>query len=86
MRLLYKKYYQSLKRGFTEKEFRKECEKIAGTSLQEVFEYASTVKAINYSKYFAMAGLAIDSKTFALTRMPNPNLLQASIYKSWMGE
>jgi len=86
MRLLYKKYYQTLKRGFTEKEFRTECEKIAGTSLQEVFDYAGTVKAINYKKYFAMAGLAIDDKSFAITRLPNPTAFQAAIYKSWMGE
>jgi predicted metalloprotease with PDZ domain len=63
MRLLYKKYYQTMKRGFTEAEFRAECEKIAGTSLAEVFEYASTVKEINYPKYFAYAGLAIDTVT-----------------------
>jgi predicted metalloprotease with PDZ domain len=63
MRLLYKKYYQTRKRGFTEEEFQAECEKIAGTSLGEVFEYASTVKEVNYPKYFAYAGLAIDTVT-----------------------
>ena len=61
MRLLYNKYYQDLKRGFTEKEFRDECEKMAGTPLAEVFDYASTVKPPNYPKYFAYAGLAIDT-------------------------
>ena len=66
MRLLYKKYYQSLQRGFTEAEFQTECEKIAGTSLAEVFEYASTVKEIDYPKYFGYAGLAIDTVTKAL--------------------
>ena len=63
MRLLYKKYYQTKKRGFTEVEFQTECEKIAGISLSEVFEYASTVKEINYPKYFAYAGLTIDTST-----------------------
>ena len=63
MRLLYKKYYQTKKRGFTEVEFQTECEKIAGISLTEVFEYASTVKEVNYPKYFAYAGLAIDTST-----------------------
>jgi predicted metalloprotease with PDZ domain len=32
----------------------------AGGSLAEVFEYASTVKDIDYPKYLAYAGLAID--------------------------
>ena len=61
MRLLYKKYYQAKRRGFTESEFQTECEKIAGTSLAEVFSYASTVTAVNYPKYFAYAGLTIDT-------------------------
>jgi predicted metalloprotease with PDZ domain len=61
MRLLYKKYYQTKKRGFTEAAFQMECEKMAGTSLAEVFSYAATVTSINYPKYFAYAGLAIDT-------------------------
>jgi len=61
MRLLYNKYYKHLKRGFTEQEFREECEKLAGISLAEVFDYASTVKPVNYPQYFAYAGLNIDT-------------------------
>ena len=61
MRLLYYKYYKQLKRGFTEQEFRKECEKMAGTQLNELFEYASTVKAPDYPKFFAYGGLDIDT-------------------------
>jgi predicted metalloprotease with PDZ domain len=63
MRAIYNKYYKTLNRGFTENEFRTECEKVAGTSLAEVFEYASTVKPVNYPKYFAYAGLNIDTLT-----------------------
>jgi predicted metalloprotease with PDZ domain len=63
MRLLYYKYYKQLKRGFTEKEFRMECEKMAGTPLPELFEYASTVKPPDYPKYFAYGGLNIDTTT-----------------------
>ncbi len=66
MRALYKDYYQIKQRGFTEQEFQQECEKIAGTSLQEVFEYATTVKPVNYPKYFAYAGLTIDTVLKAL--------------------
>ena len=61
MRLLYYKYYKQLNRGFTEQEFRNECEKMAGTKLPELFEYASTVKPPNYPKYFAYGGLNIDT-------------------------
>jgi len=63
MRLLYYKYYKQLKRGFTEQEFRMECEKMAGIPLPELFEYASTVKPPDYPKYFAYGGLNIDTTT-----------------------
>ena len=66
MRVLYYKYYKHLRRGFTESEFREECEKVAGEPLTELFEYASTVKPVNYPKYFAYAGLTIDTATRAL--------------------
>lgn len=63
MRLLYYKFYKKLNRGFTEQEFRNECEKMAGIPLTEVFEYASTVKPPDYPKYFALGGLAVDTVT-----------------------
>jgi predicted metalloprotease with PDZ domain len=69
MRLLYKEYYQHLKRGFTDQEFRQACERVAGASLKEVFSYASTVKPVNYPKYFAYAGLNIDT---AMKTYPGP--------------
>lgn len=59
MRKLYKDYYQDKKRGFTDQEFRDVCEGIAGTSLDEIFTYASTVKDIDYQKYLAYAGLKL---------------------------
>jgi predicted metalloprotease with PDZ domain len=60
MRALYRKYYKERKRGFTDEEFREECDSAAGTPLSEVFEYANTVKDIDYRKYFAYGGLDID--------------------------
>mgnify|MGYP001151857578 CR=1 FL=1 len=60
MRTLYRKFYKEKKRGFTDQEFREVCESEAGGSLAEIFEYASTVKDIDYPKYFAYAGLDID--------------------------
>jgi len=63
MRSLYRKYYLGKKRGFTDAEFRAECETAAGTSLAEIFEYASTTKEVDYAKYFALGGLALDFTT-----------------------
>lgn len=63
MRTLYQKYYKEKKRGFTDQEFREICESTAGCTLPEIFEYASTVKDIDYPKYLAYAGLQIDVET-----------------------
>lgn len=60
MRALYQKYYKERKRGFTDEEFREECDSAAGVALPEIFEYATTVADIDYRKYFAYAGLNID--------------------------
>lgn len=60
MRSLYQTHFLGLKRGFTDAEFRAACEAAAGAPLGEIFEYAVTVKDIDYAKYLAYAGLAID--------------------------
>jgi predicted metalloprotease with PDZ domain len=61
MRTLYQVYYKDKKRGFTDKEFRDVCEKIAGSSLDEIFEiYIPTVQEVDYQKYLGYAGLTID--------------------------
>jgi predicted metalloprotease with PDZ domain len=62
MRALYRKYYLQKKRGFTDAEFRAECESAAGADLTEVFDYAYTTKDVDYAKYFAYAGLAVTSE------------------------
>lgn len=66
MRSLYKKYYQKKKRGFTEAEFKQECERIAGSNLSEIFEYVATTKEPDYPKYLGFAGLDIDTAQRAL--------------------
>lgn len=57
MRGLYQKYYLQMHRGFTDAEFRQECENAAGAGLSEVFSYASTTTDVDYAKYFAYGGL-----------------------------
>jgi predicted metalloprotease with PDZ domain len=61
MRGLYRTYYLQKHRGFTDDEFRQECEKAAGTDLSEVFSYASTTTDVDYAKYFTYAGLKLTS-------------------------
>jgi predicted metalloprotease with PDZ domain len=63
MRGMYEKYYIQKKRGFTDAEFRAECESVAGTDLDELFSYASTSREVGYAKYFAFAGLKLTSKS-----------------------
>lgn len=60
MRTLYYTFYKEKRRGFTDEEFRQVCENVAGCPLPEIFEYASTTKAIDYPKYLAYAGLELD--------------------------
>src|SRR5207249_3774962 len=63
MRALYRKYYQQKKRGFTDAEFRAECEHAAGAPLPEPFEYAATTKEMDYAKYLGYAGLEVSLDT-----------------------
>jgi predicted metalloprotease with PDZ domain len=60
MRGLYRKYFVEKKRGFTDAEFRAECNAAAGTDLGEIFEYASTTKEMDYPRYFGLAGVAVE--------------------------
>jgi len=88
MRTLYKKFYKEKKRGFTDLEFREECEDAAGCMLSEIFDdYVATVKEIDYPKYFAYAGLEIDVTPKELpgvffgaaTRAQDGNLIISSV-------
>ncbi len=68
MRTLYNEYYKKQHRGFTEVEFRKACEQIAGNNLDEIFDYVYTTKELNYTKYFNFGGLSIKTgdRSFAI--------------------
>ncbi len=89
MRRLYYNYYKELGRGFTDGEFRSECESIAGCSLEEIFNYASSTVRPDYNRYLDYAGLymteepsgnpAAKSK-FILRRKENMTPQQKKIY------
>jgi len=90
MRVLYRRYYQEKKRGWTDAEFRAEAEALARCSLAEIFDdYAASVKEVDYQKYFAYAGLEIDTSWHELpgvdlgltTQTAEGNLLIASVLK-----
>ncbi|MXV13936.1 M61 family metallopeptidase [Hufsiella ginkgonis] len=58
MRAMYETYYKKLKRGYTDAEFREMAGKIAGKSLDEIYnDYVNGTEPINYNKYFGYAGL-----------------------------
>ncbi|HVP89885.1 MAG TPA: PDZ domain-containing protein [Terriglobales bacterium] len=63
MRSLYRKYYGRGKRGFTDAEFRAECESAAGRPLADVLEYAWSSRDVDYAKHFAPAGLEVKAST-----------------------
>ena len=88
MRTVYRVYYKEKKRGFTDAEFRKTCESIAGTDLSELFDYVYTVKEPDYAKYLAYGGLGIDSegKTWKLYPLQEVDGLQLKIRQDWIKE
>lgn len=80
MRGLYKKYYQQLQRGYTEKEFQTMCEETAGIKLDDLFQYASTTKEVDYNKYLKYAGLQLENYEFK--KLEHPTRLQQNIYNA----
>jgi len=87
MRYLYQTFYQIKNRGFTDAEFQMACELIAGTSLNDVFEYVYTAKPLDYSTYLGYGGLSLkllDDKKFKLEPLLLMDKLQSEIYESWL--
>ena len=61
MQDLYSKYYINKKRGFSEKEFKQELEKILGKSIEQFYvDYIDGTKIPNYSEIFSPLGLNIE--------------------------
>lgn len=84
---LYKEFYMQKERGFTETELKKVCEDFAGKKLDELFEYVYTTKPLNYTKYLNYGGLDIDTtnQLYIIKPLQQPDAMQASIIKSWLG-
>ncbi len=78
MRILYQEFYKKQNRGFTDEEMISTCEKVAGTSLKDIFEYVYTTKEIDYARYFDSIGVEIDSNS-ALHIRPDLGPVQKTI-------
>ncbi|AUD02972.1 M61 family metallopeptidase [Spirosoma pollinicola] len=60
LRLLYAEYYKKQKRGFTDDEFRKAAEQVAGRKLDDFFNIGvNTSEPINYNAYFEPVGVKL---------------------------
>lgn len=60
MKAMYDEYYVKQKRGYTDAEFKAMAEKIAGHSLNEIYDnYVNGLKTIDYNKYLNYAGYSI---------------------------
>ncbi len=63
LRLLYKKYYQELNRGYTDEEFQQACEQVAGKSLEEFFaRFVSGTETPDYKAIYAGVGIELVEK------------------------
>jgi predicted metalloprotease with PDZ domain len=60
MKAMYDEYFVKQKRGYTDNEFKKMAEKIAGHSLNDIYDnFINGLKTIDYSKYLNYAGFSI---------------------------
>ena len=63
MRLLYTEYYKTKKRGFTEDEFAKALETVAGSSFTELLQnMVYTTNPIEYGKYLQYVGVELKNQ------------------------
>jgi len=69
MRLLYDRYYEAAGRGWTESEFWKSAEEVAGGSLETLRRYVDTTDEIDYDSILNPAGLQLDATSWSLSRL-----------------
>ncbi len=76
MRGLYNRYYKQLQRGFTEEEFWQEVEKAYGGPVPHLRALVNTTEDIDYDAYLKDAGLYVDTESWAIRRVENPDSAQ----------
>lgn len=80
MRLLYKRYYKQLNRGFTEEEFWAAAAEVAGEPLSLLRRYVDTTDEIDYNQLLNPVGLSLDDKLH-LSFIEKPTKEQARLRK-----
>lgn len=88
MRLLYRRYYQELGRGFTTGEFWAAASEVAeGAPLDDVRSYVFTTTPIDYDKLLGYAGLSLDRENWSMRPIAGDTTpLQRAIHQSVFGE
>ncbi len=86
MRLLYRRYYLELKRGFTEQEFWAAVEEVAGQPVDTLRKYVDTTAEIDYDSIINHAGLRLDRNSWKLVRMEHPDKSQLRLRRQMWGE
>jgi predicted metalloprotease with PDZ domain len=88
MRLLYQKYYQQAKRGFSDSEFQQACEQVAGSSLSDFFAYIYNTAELDYARYLGYAGLKLErnGEKWELKKREEAGALEQKILRGWLGE
>ena len=82
MRLLYRRYYYELQRGFTEEEFWSACAEVASQPLTEVRRLVVTTDDIPYADYLTSAGLRVDTTSWNILRVDAPNVQQQQFLRA----
>ena len=82
MRALYNRYYKQLQRGFTEEEFWQEVVKVYGGPVPHLRALVETTEDIDYDSYLKDAGLYVDTESWSIRRVEDPNPDQIAFLKS----
>ena len=78
MRYMYNEYYKTLKRGYTDAEFKKGLEKFAGKNLDDFYKkYVYGVADVDYNKYLGYAGYQLTDEA-AGTNEPSLGIMTAN--------
>jgi len=78
MKYMYHEYYKTLKRGYTDAEFKKGLEKFAGKNLDDFYKkYVYGVADVDYNKYLGYAGYQITDEA-ADTNDPSLGIMTAN--------
>jgi predicted metalloprotease with PDZ domain len=78
MKYMYHEYYKTLKRGYTDAEFKKGLEKFAGKNLDDFYKkYVYGVADVDYNKYLSYAGYQLTDEA-ANTNDPSLGIMTAN--------